>query len=56
MGSFVYVIFGSNKDVTIGPTAITAILTQPYVLKHGQDFAVSIKLIKYAIQVVCLRH
>lgn len=42
MGSFVYVIFGSTKDVTIGPTAITAVLTQPHVVKYGPDFAVSI--------------
>lgn len=41
MGCFVYLIFGSVKDVTIGPTAITALLVQPFVLRLGNDFAVS---------------
>ena len=28
MGCFLYCIFGSSKDVTIGPTAIMALMTQ----------------------------
>lgn len=40
MGSFLYVIFGSTKDVTVGPTAIMALMTQTYVLNFGPDFAV----------------
>lgn len=40
MGCFVYLVFGSAKDVTIGPTAIMGLLTQPYVLQYGPDFAV----------------
>ncbi|XP_015597943.1 sodium-independent sulfate anion transporter isoform X2 [Cephus cinctus] len=40
MGCFVYLIFGGTKDITIGPTAVTALLSQPYVLKLGADLAV----------------
>ncbi|XP_032676885.1 sodium-independent sulfate anion transporter-like isoform X2 [Odontomachus brunneus] len=40
MGCFVYLIFGSSKDVTVGPTAIMALLTQQHVTKLGKDFAV----------------
>lgn len=40
MGSFVYVFFGSTKDITVGPTAIMALMTQTYVLNYGADFAV----------------
>ncbi|XP_067000175.2 sodium-independent sulfate anion transporter isoform X2 [Anabrus simplex] len=40
MGPFTYILFGSCKDVTIGPTAILALMTQQYVEKHGPDFAV----------------
>lgn len=40
MGCFVYAIFGSCKDVNIGPTAIMALMTQPYVEKLGADMAV----------------
>ncbi|OXU20106.1 hypothetical protein TSAR_005452 [Trichomalopsis sarcophagae] len=40
MGCFVYIFFGSTKDVTVGPTAIMGLLTQPFVLNYGDDFAV----------------
>ncbi|XP_063232017.1 sodium-independent sulfate anion transporter-like isoform X1 [Bacillus rossius redtenbacheri] len=39
-GPFVYVALGSCKDITIGPTAILALLTQSFVSAHGADFAV----------------
>ncbi|XP_014470113.1 PREDICTED: sodium-independent sulfate anion transporter-like isoform X2 [Dinoponera quadriceps] len=42
MGCFVYLIFGSSKDVTVGPTAIMALLTQKHVMKLGEDVAVLI--------------
>ncbi|XP_071552877.1 sodium-independent sulfate anion transporter-like isoform X2 [Panulirus ornatus] len=40
MGCFVYMIFGSSKDITIGPTAIMAIMTQEYSGHGGPDYAV----------------
>lgn len=40
INSFVYIIFGSCKATTIGPTAITALMTEPYVTNYSPDFAV----------------
>ena len=31
MGCFVYIVFGSSKDITIGPTAIMALMTGGWV-------------------------
>ncbi|XP_059472277.1 sodium-independent sulfate anion transporter-like isoform X2 [Neocloeon triangulifer] len=42
MGCFVYIFFGSCKDITIGPTAISAMLVKPYVDKFGAQVAVLI--------------
>ncbi|ETN65233.1 sulfate transporter [Anopheles darlingi] len=40
MGCFVYCLFGSCKDLTIGPTAIMALMVQVYIAGLGADFAV----------------
>ncbi|XP_073948910.1 sodium-independent sulfate anion transporter-like [Choristoneura fumiferana] len=40
MGGFVYLIFGSCKDVTVGPTAIMAAMVSKYVSNYSADFAV----------------
>lgn len=40
MGGFVYLIFGSCKDVTVGPTAIMAAMVSKYVSNYSSDFAV----------------
>ncbi|XP_076248706.1 sodium-independent sulfate anion transporter [Calliopsis andreniformis] len=42
MGCFVYLVFGSCKDVTVGPTAIMALLSQQHVMRLGEDIAVFI--------------
>ncbi|KAK5640780.1 hypothetical protein RI129_009327 [Pyrocoelia pectoralis] len=39
---FVYFIFGTCKDINIGPTAIMALMIQPHVEKLGPDMAVLI--------------
>ncbi|CAH3888177.1 unnamed protein product [Pieris brassicae] len=39
LGGFVYVIFGSVKDITVGPTAIIAAMISQYV-DYSPDFAV----------------
>lgn len=39
MGCFIYCIFGSSKDITIGPTAIMALMTQIHA-QYGADYAV----------------
>ena len=41
MGCFVYLVFGSCKDITVGPTAIMALLSQQHVIRLGEDIAVS---------------
>lgn len=40
MGCFVYFFLGSVKDITIGPTAIMALMTQKSVENFNSDFAV----------------
>ena len=44
MGCFMYLIFGSCKDVTVGPTAIMSILTAPYAEK-GAEYAILLAFI-----------
>jgi sodium-independent sulfate anion transporter 11 len=41
MSCFVYIFLGSCKDITIGPTAIMGIMTNPFVVQNDNpDFAV----------------
>ncbi|GJQ72228.1 hypothetical protein Trydic_g3319 [Trypoxylus dichotomus] len=40
LGCFLYTLFGSCKDVNIGPTAIMALMIQPHVEKFGVDGAI----------------
>ncbi|KAK0169455.1 hypothetical protein PV327_011559, partial [Microctonus hyperodae] len=49
MDCFVYVIFGSCKNITIGPTAIMALMIQPLVINYGPDIAVLICFLKGCI-------
>lgn len=48
VGSFVYLVFGSSKDVTIGPTAILSLLIQHYVAENI-DFAIFLAFINGAL-------
>uniref|UniRef100_A0A336KGN5 CSON009900 protein n=1 Tax=Culicoides sonorensis TaxID=179676 RepID=A0A336KGN5_CULSO len=45
MGCFIYIIFGHCKAITIGPTAIMALMTQPYITGKSPDFAVLLAFI-----------
>ncbi|KAI4483899.1 hypothetical protein M0802_013197 [Mischocyttarus mexicanus] len=49
MASFVYIIFGSCENITIGPTAIMATMVQPLVLSHGPDMAILLTFLKGSI-------
>ncbi|KAG8221941.1 hypothetical protein J437_LFUL002500 [Ladona fulva] len=40
MGCFAYIFLGSCKDITIGPTAIMALMAQVYVESYGPSFAI----------------
>ncbi|KAK9303313.1 hypothetical protein QLX08_005058 [Tetragonisca angustula] len=49
MASFVYIIFGSCKSITIGPTAIMATMVRPLVLGYGADMAILLTFLKGCI-------
>lgn len=40
MPCFVYIFFGGCKDVTLGPTAIMALMTFPYGSKYGPPYSI----------------
>ncbi|CAA9999128.1 unnamed protein product [Nesidiocoris tenuis] len=40
VGCFVYTIFGSCKDITIGPTALMSLMTNQQVLGRNPDYAI----------------
>ena len=44
MGCFVYCIFGSSKDITVGPTAIMSLMTAEKAQLNA-DFAVLLAFI-----------
>lgn len=70
-GCIVYTVFGSCKDITIGPTALMSLMTHQQVVSRNSDYAVllcflsgilqfimgSLKLgkNKYRIRLVCYR-
>lgn len=45
MGCFMYTLFGSCKDLTIGPTAIMSLMTAEHVHKGGATYAVILSFI-----------
>ncbi|XP_046420105.1 sodium-independent sulfate anion transporter-like [Neodiprion fabricii] len=49
MASFVYIFFGSCTNITIGPTAIMALMVQSMVANYGADMAVLICFLKGCI-------
>lgn len=49
MASFVYIVFGSCENITIGPTAIMASMIQDLVRDYGSDMAVLIAFLKGCI-------
>lgn len=52
MGCFVYCLFGSCKDITIGPTAIMALMTSVHA-QHGPDYAVLLSFLSGIIIFLC---
>lgn len=52
MGSFMYTIFGSCKDLTIGPTAIMSIMTGEYTHVGGPTFAIILTFLSGVIQIL----
>ena len=52
MGCFVYIVFGSSKDITIGPTAIMALMTGQYA-QYGPEYAILLAFISGIIILLC---
>ncbi|KAL6437168.1 hypothetical protein ACFW04_005030 [Cataglyphis niger] len=57
MGAIIYAIFGSCKDITIGPTALMALMTHDYVQGKNADFAILLAFLSGCLQLLmaCLR-
>jgi len=52
MGCFTYCVFGSAKDITIGPTAIMALMTNTYA-QYGPEYAVLLSFLSGLIILLC---
>lgn len=52
MGCFVYAIFGSCRDITIGPTALMALMTYHQVVGRSPDFAVLLCFLSGIVQLI----
>merc|ERR1719291_1624021 len=52
MGCFVYCAFGSCKDITIGPTAIMALMTSVHA-QYGPQYAVLLTFLSGIIILLC---
>jgi len=50
MGPFLYIIFGTAKEVSIGPTAIMSLMTQTYVMKGGPAYAVLLAFLSGCVE------
>lgn len=52
VGCFVYIIFGSCKDITIGPTALMALMTYQQILNRNEDYAVLLCFLSGIVQLL----
>ncbi|XP_043507117.1 sodium-independent sulfate anion transporter [Frieseomelitta varia] len=52
MGAMVYIVFGSCKDITIGPTALMALMTHEYVQGRNADFAILLAFLCGCLQIL----
>lgn len=52
MGCFMYTIFGSCKDITIGPTAIMSIMTAEHAAAGGITYVILITFLSGCIQLI----
>lgn len=53
IGCFVYLILGTRKEITIGPTAIMALLTHEYVQATSPDYAVLLCFLTGCVILLC---
>ncbi|KAJ8667345.1 hypothetical protein QAD02_009007 [Eretmocerus hayati] len=52
VGAIIYVVFGSCKDITIGPTALMALMTNQYVQGRSADFAILLAFLSGCMQLL----
>ncbi|XP_074038318.1 sodium-independent sulfate anion transporter [Leptinotarsa decemlineata] len=52
IGCFVYTMFGSIKDITIGPTALMALMTYQQVIDRNVDYAILLCFLSGIVQIV----
>lgn len=52
VGCFVYAIFGSCKDITIGPTALMALMTYQQTFGRNVDFAILLCFLSGCVQLL----
>ena len=52
VGCFVYVVFGSCKDITIGPTALMALMTYQQIIGRNVDFAILLCFLTGCVQLL----
>ncbi|KAG5888759.1 hypothetical protein JTB14_021504 [Gonioctena quinquepunctata] len=52
IGCFVYTVFGSIKDITIGPTALMALMTYQQVINRNVDYAILLCFLSGIVQIV----
>ncbi|XP_059047263.1 sodium-independent sulfate anion transporter-like [Achroia grisella] len=52
MGCFVYIIFGSCKDITLGPTALLALMTYEQIQGRNADYAVLLCFLTGVVQLI----
>lgn len=52
VGCFVYAVFGSCKDITIGPTALMALMTYQQTYGRNVDFAILLCFLSGCVQLL----
>lgn len=52
MGCFVYIVFGSCKDITLGPTALLALMTYEQIQGRNYDYAVLLCFLTGIVQLI----
>ncbi|XP_039275801.1 sodium-independent sulfate anion transporter [Nilaparvata lugens] len=52
MGCIIYMVLGSCKDITIGPTALMSLMTYQQVIGKNPDFAILLCLLTGCVQVL----
>lgn len=52
MGGFVYSVFGTCKDITIGPTALMALMTYQQIVNRSTDYAILLCFLSGIVQLL----